>query len=149
MLILKAAIAAPSKDHKIINLRKTESITIEYYKIKIILSALLSIWHTQRWKHINSVCFYHSFALWRVSFFPLFTLFYLFACFLFTTIWIMVGDNFFRQEHREFLVIPKVGNNRKFVGFSWVLVVISQIGKCYQNQCWVQVNPLKTRKLGF
>ena len=43
MLILKAAIAAPSKDHKIINLRKTESITIEYYKIKIILSALLSI----------------------------------------------------------------------------------------------------------
>ena len=149
MLILKAAIAAPSKDHEIINLRKTESITIEYYKIKIILSALLSIWHTQRWKHINSVCFYHSFALWRVSFFPLSTLSYLFACFLFTTIWMMVGDNFFRQEHREFLVIPKVGKNRKFVGFSWVLVVISQIGKCYQNQCWVQVNPLKTRKLGF
>ena len=149
MLILKAAIAAPSKDHEIINLRKTESITIEYYKIKIILSALLSIWHTQRWKHINSVCFYHSFALWRVSFFPLSTLSYLFACFLFTTIWIMVGDNFFRQQHREFLVISKVGKNRKFVGFSWVLVVISQIGKCYQNQCWVQVNPLKTRKLGF
>ena len=41
----------------------------------------------------------------------------------------MVGDIFFRQEHREFLVIPKVGKNRKFVGFSWVLVVISQIGK--------------------
>lgn len=35
MLILKAAIAVPSKDHEIINLRKTESITIEYYKIKI------------------------------------------------------------------------------------------------------------------
>ena len=43
MLILKAAIAAPSNDHEIINLRKTESITIEYYKIKIILLALLII----------------------------------------------------------------------------------------------------------
>ena len=34
--------------------------------------------------------------------------------------------NVFRYSflHREFLVIPKVGKNRKFVGFSWVLVVI-------------------------
>ena len=146
MLILKAAIAAPSNDHEIINLRKNESITIEYYKIKIILSALLIIWHTQRWKHINSVCFYHSFALWRVSFFSLFILFYLFACFLFTTIWIMVGDNFSRKEHREFLLISKVGKKQEICG---VFLGFGCNFPNWENATKTKVGFNATRKLGF
>ena len=52
--------------------------------------------------------------------------------------------------HREFLVIPKVGKkNRKFVGFSWVLVLISQIGKMLPKPILGSSKPNKNPQIGI
>ena len=54
-----------------------------------------------------------------------------------------------KELHMQFLVIPKVGKNRKIVGFSWVLVVISQIGKMLPKPMLGSSKPNKNPQIGI